>query len=170
VETIQIVIHRCAIIPDAGASVDPRLTDLLERIRAIHGVEAASLTTSNVPFSGRWTSRLMFIPGRRLPPRESGFGYSAVSPDYFRVLGVRLRRGRFFTPADAQGSDPVAILNETAARTYFPGQDPVGQTVQVDGRAESSASWVTSAAFAPRLPLSVRRSCRCPGTTRLGAR
>ncbi|MBI3472108.1 MAG: ABC transporter permease [Candidatus Solibacter usitatus] len=51
----------------------------------------------------------------------------AVTPDYFRVMGIPLRKGRFFTEADAGEGRFPAIVNETAARLYWPGQDPLGK-------------------------------------------
>src|SRR4029453_16331261 len=57
--------------------------------------------------------------------------FSDVSPDYFRTLGVPLRKGRLFTDADRPGAERVVILNEAAAKTYFAGEDPLGRTVRI---------------------------------------
>jgi putative ABC transport system permease protein len=111
-----------------------RLANLLKRMSEIPGVVTAAMATDNIPFSLRTSSSAFGIPGRELPPDQGGIGSSYVSPDYFRALGVPLLRGRFFTAADWQGSDLVAILNEAAARTYFPNQDPVGQVVALNGK------------------------------------
>ena len=50
-----------------------------------------------------------------------------VTPGYFRAAGIPLRRGRFFTESDVDGSPGVVLVNETLARRYFPGEDPVGR-------------------------------------------
>jgi predicted permease len=104
---------------------------LVDRVRGIPGVEAAAMKTSNVPFWGSYSSMQIDIPGRDSQPAWSrGIGVSEVSPDYFRTLRVQLRKGRFFTDADRRGSEPVVILNETAAKIYFPGEDPIGRVVR----------------------------------------
>jgi hypothetical protein len=56
-----------------------------------------------------------------------------VSVDYFSTLGVRIVEGRFFTAADAQADAPVAILNESAAKLYFPNENPIGARVSLRG-------------------------------------
>jgi putative ABC transport system permease protein len=53
--------------------------------------------------------------------------FTRISPHYFSTMGIPLRRGRDFTDRDNETSTPVAIISETLARRYFPGQDPVGQ-------------------------------------------
>jgi putative ABC transport system permease protein len=70
-----------------------------------------------------------------------------VGPDHFRTLGVPIVRGRAFTSADRAGRPRVAIINETAARRFWPGQDPIGQRVWFGGgssfdRPDSSAEIV----------------------------
>jgi putative ABC transport system permease protein len=71
--------------------------------------------------------------------------YSAVSPDYFRTLGIRLQRGRFFTEADNDKAPLVAIVSEALVARYFPNQDPVGKRLIVNRpvRWENSDETVT---------------------------
>ena len=61
---------------------------------------------------------------------KPGTGRSAA--DYFRTLGVPLLKGRVFTARDAAGAPGVAIINETMARQFLPGEDPIGARVQAD--------------------------------------
>jgi putative ABC transport system permease protein len=56
-----------------------------------------------------------------------------VSPEYFRALGVPLRRGRFFNQDDTAQSAPVTIISDSLARRYFAGKDPIGQKVRASG-------------------------------------
>jgi putative ABC transport system permease protein len=120
--------------PKSGTTA--RLTHLLEQAGRIPGVESVAITTANLPFSLTSSmTPLSDIPGRALSPDlvRQGIASSWVSQDYFRTLRIPLLKGRYFTAADTQGSELVVILNETAARTYFPDRDPVGQRFGVHG-------------------------------------
>jgi putative ABC transport system permease protein len=57
--------------------------------------------------------------------------YYAVTPDYFRAMGIRLVRGRVFTPQDDPRAPRVAIINETMARQFFPNEDPLGKRINI---------------------------------------
>ena len=74
------------------------------------------------------------ILGRPAAARDEPFqaGYREISADYFRTLGVPLLKGRVFTARDAAGAPGVAIINETMARQFLPGEDPIGARVQAD--------------------------------------
>jgi predicted permease len=85
-----------------------------------------------VPLRGDLRTEDFGIPGRVLPPGED-LDSNQISPDYFRAIRVPLLKGRFFTDDDRQGSEPVVIINEAAARKYFPGEDPIGRTVRFLG-------------------------------------
>jgi hypothetical protein len=78
------------------------------------------------------------LPGRDSLPRMPGGGpvYSSVSPEYFSTLGTRVLRGRSFTDADRVGSEPVAMVSETTARTLWPAGNALGQCIQV-GRVDT---------------------------------
>jgi putative ABC transport system permease protein len=114
---------------------------LLEKVRALPGVEAAALS-GQVPLGGNGDRFGFHVEGRAAKPAEdlSAERYS-VTPDYFRVMGVALVRGRLFTPADREGSSPVVIVSETAARRIFPGEDPLNRRARVGDAA--SGPWRT---------------------------
>jgi predicted permease len=76
-----------------------------------------------------WGTTLI-VSGREPPAQANNPSQYAVTPDYFKVLGIRLVDGRLFTDADRAGSELVSIINETTARTYFPGQNPIGQCLK----------------------------------------
>jgi putative ABC transport system permease protein len=113
---------------------------LQTRLQAIPDVRAAS-TVFPLPLHGDVVFNSMLdsfdmrlnIEGRPLPrserPRTDGL---TVQPDYFRAMGIRLVAGRDFTSADDAKAPPVAIINETLARRYFPGEDPVGRRLRLD--------------------------------------
>jgi putative ABC transport system permease protein len=93
---------------------------------------------------GRSTNFLT-IEGRPRPTAQTSLpdvGQDIVSPDYFRVMEVPLRRGRSFTPADRIEAPPVAIVNEALANEYFGGMDAMGQHI-VYGNPRDNAPWTT---------------------------
>jgi predicted permease len=107
--------------------------DALARVRAIPGVESAALAT-RLPFSvnvNRWD---IWVPGRHEAGQTGDtIDVTAVSPEYFDTLGVPILQGRGFTSADAPDTPRVAVVNETFARRYWPGESAVGKTVRVRG-------------------------------------
>lgn len=104
-----------------------RYRQMLERIRAMPGVERASVAIGT-PFHSAFGIG-MSLPGRKELPLAKGGGpfINAVGPDYFETVGTRLLRGRTFTAADRERSARVAIVNQEMARTFWPNEDPIGQ-------------------------------------------
>ena len=107
---------------------------MIERVSALPGVETAA-ATSVFPFSGVSANVVFTIPGR--PPAAPGdimtANFSAATPGYFRAMGIPLVAGRGFEAADRAGAPFVAVVNRAMAARYFPGQDPIGQTVRILG-------------------------------------
>jgi putative ABC transport system permease protein len=68
--------------------------------------------------------------------------HKEITPDYFRALGLPLLAGRFFSASDTMQGQPVVIVNETLARRYFPGEDPVGKRLKF-AKPEQDAQWET---------------------------
>jgi hypothetical protein len=75
------------------------------------------------------------IPGHveQVSSDENGPYFIAVSPEYFKVMGTHLVRGRLFTAADGPGSDPVAVVNETMVRQVWKGESPFGTCILIGG-------------------------------------
>ena len=99
----------------------------------------AAAVASTVPLTGSGISISMTIPGRPQPARVEdtpNVFLRFVSADYFRTLGVRIARGRDFNSADRETTPAVAIVNETAAKRYWPDQDPLGQRFRLDDDRE----------------------------------
>jgi putative ABC transport system permease protein len=116
---------------------------LLERTRQIPGVQGAALV-SDIFLSATPTSTNFSIEGRELTPDEQNVEVpvDAVSADYFKVMGIPLRRGRTFTAADNLDASPVVIINETMARRLWPNEDPLGKRIRYGGN-QSTAPFMT---------------------------
>jgi putative ABC transport system permease protein len=107
--------------------------ETLQRIEAVPGVTAAG-AASRIPFSEALsdTRTTLTIEGR--PPDADArptIGVNVVTPGYFRVMGIALVRGRAFGPADRSETTPVAVINETMARRFWPDDDPLGTRLRV---------------------------------------
>src|SRR5437667_6913733 len=106
---------------------------VLERIRALPGVEAAALT-DNIPLSLNYSSTTIYLEGQpSVSSSELPLAIpTSVSPDYFRTMGISLR-GRDFTDSEDKLEMRVAIVNETFARRFFPGQEAIGKRFNFSG-------------------------------------
>jgi predicted permease len=106
---------------------------VIDRLSQMPQVKSASVSDSLPPnFAGE--DDTFVIAGKPWSDREyPSTTTPKVSPDYFRVLGVPLIRGRFFEPSDTETSAPVAIISETLAKRYFGNSDPVGQKLKQSG-------------------------------------
>lgn len=98
-------------------------TRLVENTRALPGVESAALETP----SAIWE---IAIAGKPFKKEEAPQVYfRSVSPGYFRTMGIRVLRGRVIEERDAPKAAPVAVINEVAARTWWPNEDPIGKAI-----------------------------------------
>ncbi|HEV2666958.1 MAG TPA: ABC transporter permease, partial [Blastocatellia bacterium] len=115
---------------------------LLARVQALPGVEAASIGSS-APLLGHSSNTLMEIEGRTAN-KLAGIGFNSVSPDYFKTLGIRLIKGRVFTAQDRIGAPRVAVINQAAAESVFRGEEPLGKRIKpfVDPNYESGEKFV----------------------------
>ena len=105
---------------------------LLTRVSSIPGVEAASVATQFPLGAGAEWGKFLVIEGQPAPPSLDQVPlvrFALVSGEYFRTLGITVREGRPFNDDDKGNSQPVAIINETLAKRYFPNEDPVGKTI-----------------------------------------
>jgi putative ABC transport system permease protein len=107
-------------------------TQLLDRVRALPGVESAALTRVT-PFSfNPPSSAAIEIDGYQPAPDEQpNADYLQVSENYLSTLGIPLVAGREFTRTDDENAPRVVIINETMAAKYWPGKDPIGQRLKV---------------------------------------
>ncbi|HEU0179053.1 MAG TPA: ABC transporter permease, partial [Blastocatellia bacterium] len=118
-----------AVYPERN-QIAPFYSQLLERVRALPGVQSAS-AVSSLPLAGNDSDAGFLIEGRPAPqPNQQPVAwYSSVSPDYFRTMGMRLIAGREFNERDNENSPKVVIISEATARRHFPNEDPVGKRI-----------------------------------------
>src|SRR5262249_4923991 len=106
-------------------------TEILDRVSHAPGVVSAAASVGGVPFGFRAR-----INGLRVKGDEAGQPPVRIEPvtlDYHKERRIALERGRLFDGRDYAGGPLSVILSESTARTFFPGDDPIGRTVLMDG-------------------------------------
>lgn len=103
----------------------------LERLRALPGVDSAAIT-QRVPLNDNCVIGTQLRADVSTTPIHLQYECNNVGPDYFRTIGIPILHGREFAAGDRKGEQPVAIVNETFARTVFGETDPVGHTIATD--------------------------------------
>jgi putative ABC transport system permease protein len=103
---------------------------LTPRLRALPGVESVSAIMA-LPLSGMNFDISFEVAGRPpLPPaQQPSMEVRVTSPDYFASIGIPLKRGRFFAETDSAAAPPVVLITESAARQFFPNEDPIGKVI-----------------------------------------
>ena len=132
-DATQVLTLRLNTVEDFPATSLPAFYDqLLERLAALPGVTDVGLTDCP-PLNGRCNGTIIVFRDRPpvTPGEEPSVGIHWVTPSWFSTLRVPLRSGRLFTDADRVGQRKVVLVSETAARTFWPGEDPVGRPVSV---------------------------------------
>jgi predicted permease len=126
----NVLVSRMALSPSTLANTDrirAAWQDVLERARRVPGVQAVA-TVDTFPMRqgfnevGYWSSA--DVPEENKRPNALA---TSVSPEYLNVMGIPLRRGRFFTDQDRLGSELVVVIDEVLAKQAFDGQDPIGK-------------------------------------------
>jgi predicted permease len=110
------------------------LREILRRSRTLPGVEEAAVGDEDaLPLGHSRPSRLPLIREgiETMENQAPVIDSPIVSPEYFHLLGMPLERGRLFSDQDLEDTPQVAIINEAAARTYWPNQDPLGKRVRL---------------------------------------
>jgi predicted permease len=121
--------------PGQSGRTGPRLIPLFEktqqRLAALPGVLAASPSVYGLLSGGNgFIGAEVHVQGFQGPPGDDPHAdFDIVLPHYFEAAGMRLLAGRDFDARDTETSPPVVIINETIARHFFPGQDPIGRRI-----------------------------------------
>jgi len=116
---------------------------LMDRVDALPGVEAAGAGFP-LPLTGSSYILDFAVEGRLAPgPNESPSSHIRfVTPGYPRALGIPLLRGRPLRDADRTGAPRVALINQTMAKRWWPGEDPLGKRITFDDPTDADAEWI----------------------------
>ena len=114
------------------------IRQIAERLTAVPGVQAASAVFGALPYTGNNNAVDFWRAGEPKPVGSDAplALFSAVGADYFRAMGISLRKGRGFAPHDTSHSARVAIVDEAFAASVYPGRDPIGQRIHLDPISE----------------------------------
>ena len=129
-----------------AAQQTPFFREVIRRCQGLKGVEEAAMGDLGALPLGHDRNNQnpplpMMIEGRQTDSSEAPLiDESIVSPEYFHLMGMSLRRGRMFTDLDTDGVEPVAVINESMVQTLWPNEDPIGKHVKLSRRA---AAWTT---------------------------
>jgi len=115
----------------SGQKIAQFYQQLVERLHALAGVQYAGIAR-NLPLSGSDASLNFVIENRPVESsaEQSRAKYRAASAEYFAALGIPLVRGRYFDRTDGEKTPGVVIINNTMARRFWPGEDPVGKRMK----------------------------------------
>ena len=117
---------------------------VVERVRALPGVESAG-GINHLPLAGDLWTRGFLIEGRPRPrPGDLPAAvYRIVTPGYFQTMRLPLLRGRDINDADDSGAPGVVIINERAAKAYWPRENPIGQHIAISESEDNPSTWLT---------------------------
>ncbi len=127
---------------DTITKVQAFMSQLEARARAIPGVTNAALATS-IPFEGTGYTSDYIAYGRAANDYGTEVGHRTLSASYFKMMKVPLLSGRMFNETDRVGSAPVVLINDALAKSYFRGQNPVGQRIAFDKVPTDKSTWYT---------------------------
>jgi predicted permease len=115
-------------------------SQLLDRIQALPGVSAATLI-ENAPFSGWSNNTTASIEGAGKGKGSYGVRWQRVGPDFFKAMGIPIILGRGILRTDTSASPRIAVVDETFARKFFPGQNPVGHRLSLSDKYDPAHSF-----------------------------
>ncbi len=124
-----------------AAKTSALVDEVVKRMNALPGVRGAA-ATNFLPLTGFWGVSSFLLRGQ--PAQKNGQGPEAdsrvMTPEYLQTMGIPLLRGRAFTNADRAGSAQVVMINQTFAKEYLKGKDPVGEELNL-GSADKPDWW-----------------------------
>jgi putative ABC transport system permease protein len=117
------------------------LQQAIDQLKALPGARDAT-AINFLPLTGWGAFSDFSIEGRATPPKGQEFSaqYRVIAPGYFSTMGIPLKEGRAFAFSDSTGTGGVAIINQTLAHQYWPGEDPIGKRIRL-GLPEEHGPW-----------------------------
>jgi putative ABC transport system permease protein len=107
------------------------LKEVTQKVRSVPGVQEAAIT-NKPPMEGIGGAPFQIEGRDNLPyPQRPVCGFKMVGPNYFDTVGMRLMKGRGLEESDVAGAVPVTVINDTMAKTYFKGEDPIGKRILI---------------------------------------
>jgi putative ABC transport system permease protein len=112
----------------------PYVEEMLAAVSRVPGVLEAGGVANGLPLTGSWSRTVPAFPGRPKPEGDdAAIDQRIVTANYLQVMRIPLMRGRHLNAGDVEGAELVAIVNEAAVRRYWPGEDALGQRIEVNG-------------------------------------
>jgi putative ABC transport system permease protein len=121
-------------------AVVAKTDEMITKLRALPGV-ASVAAAGQIPLGGNGDRWGFHVQGRVVTPDDPSVERYSVTPEYFSVMRIPLRRGRLFTEADRAGAEQVMLVGERTARLLWPDADPIGQHVRI--ASADSGPWRT---------------------------
>ncbi len=133
VEMFSIALQPSLVLGDPAA-LRAQLREINEQLASTPGVQSASLSAASSPMRDDYDFHIWFA-GRPKPDHQNDLPMALVyivEPSYLQTFQIGLKRGRFLTDTDNEQSTHVAVIDESLAQKYFPGQNPIGQFLELD--------------------------------------
>jgi putative ABC transport system permease protein len=140
----------------------PYVEQMLAAVTRVPGVAAAASVSGGLPLTGSWSRTGVELPGRpKLQGDDDSIDRRTVSPGYLEVLRVPLLRGRHLTDQDRENTEPVVVVNQAAARKYWPGEEALGRRVKINDKERTVVGVVADIRhLGPESP--TRQECYIP--------
>jgi predicted permease len=121
-----------AAIDEASRRGHHYIEQMIQAVARVPGVERVGAVQGGVPLTNAWTRAGVSLPGRgELKGDERSIDRRITTPNYLQVMRVPLVRGRYLSEHDRENTEQVVVINQYAARKYWPGQDAVGQRIKI---------------------------------------
>jgi putative ABC transport system permease protein len=118
---------------DEFAAANRRLADQArEEVAKVPGILGVAEISGGLPLTGSWSRNSFEIIGRGEMKDDDSIDTRSVTPEYLAMMRIPLKRGRYLAATDGEQAPLVAVVNETAARKYWPGADPIGQRIKIN--------------------------------------
>ncbi len=153
-----------AMFDDMSKRGGPYIEQMLAAVRAVPGLEAVAAVQGGLPLTNSWSRNGIELPGRpEFKGPDDSIDRRVVSAGYLETIRIPLKRGRSIQESDREGSERIAVINESAARKYWPGEDPLGKRFKMNSNEYVVVGIVGDIRnLGPETP--PRQECYMPGT------